>query len=138
MFMVQHPHRFSLAPFMLCTLAFALLLTACGFGGGGTTATKPTPTPTPAAPTLTAYTGDGYTISYPQGWKVTKSNAGVTFTDPNGIAYVAVRTSPNPNAFISSDSLVTVGLDTFKSQAKNYQKQSVSPTTTIAGDTWSQ
>src|SRR5207248_1720861 len=76
--------------------------------------------------------------SYPQGWKVTKSNAGVTFTDPNGIAYVAIRTSPNPNAFISSDSLVTVGLDTFKSQAKNYQKQTVSPTTTIAGDTWSQ
>ena len=127
-----------------------LLLAACNIGGisinGSAT---PTPTPTtkaapttvlsPTASTLVTYTGNGYTIGYPQGWTVTKGSTGaVTFTDPQGVAYLTIQVVSNPNGLISSSDEVNAGLQIFKSQAKNYTKVSIAPTTTVAGETWSQ
>src|SRR2546429_8316978 len=82
----------------LCGLLLVLVLAACSLGGGST-GTAPTttsghtpatthatsvpaqPTSAPAA-SLTTYTGDGFTISYPQGWTVLKgTNGSVTFID---------------------------------------------------------
>lgn len=129
-----------------------LLLAACNFGGisvnGGTT---PTPTPTQkAAPTtvipsptavasMVTYTGNGYTIGYPKGWTVSKGSTGaVTFTDPQGVAYVTIQVVPNPNGMISTSDEVNAGLQVFKSQAKNYTRVNIAPTTSVAGETWSQ
>ncbi len=133
---------------LFCILA--LLLVACNIGGisinGPATPTptstpKATPTtaPSPTASTLETYTGNGYTIGYPQGWTVTKGSTGaVTFTDPQGVAYLTIQVVPNPNGLISTSDEVDAGLQIFKSQAKNYTKVSIAPTTTVAGETWSQ
>ena len=118
-----------------CSLILALTLVACSFGSGSSTSSS---TPTTASTTLTSYSGNGFTVSYPQGWKVNKDNTGVTFSDPNGIAYLSVRTSQNPGGLLSTDAQVNVGLQAFKSQAKNYQQVNVPATTTIAGESWAQ
>lgn len=129
-----------------------LLLAACNLGPVSiNTGATPTPTPTqkPApttvipSPTAVAsmvtYTGNGYTIGYPQGWTVNKGSTGsVTFSDPQGVAYVTIQVVPNPNGLISTGDQVNTGLQIFKSQAKNYTKVSVAPTTNVAGETWSQ
>src|SRR5216683_3162704 len=129
----------------LITLSFSLLfsplLVACQLGGGTTAAPTPTPTsnlpPIPTAPPiipaskLVTYTGAGYTIDYPQGWTVTQGGGGlVTFADPQGIAYLSVKATPNPGGVVTADNQVSIGLQLFKSQAKNYQMQNVAPTTT--------
>ena len=104
----------------------------------------PSPTPLPTLtpttiPTLTTYKGNGYTIDYPKGWKVTAGTDGiVSFSDPNGIAYLAITSQPNPQGVISSSRLVDTGLQVFKSQVKNYQQVDSASSTTVAGDTWSQ
>src|SRR2546429_1395444 len=82
----------------LCSLLLVLVLAACSLGSGST-GTAPTttsghtpatsqPTSVPAQPTsasaanLATYTGDGFTISYPQGWTMQKgANGSVTFID---------------------------------------------------------
>ncbi|MFL5657430.1 MAG: hypothetical protein ACJ8CB_25020, partial [Ktedonobacteraceae bacterium] len=82
----------------LSSLLLVLVLAACSLGSGST-GTAPTttsghtpatthPTSVPAQPTsasaagLATYTGDGFTISYPQGWTVLKgANGSVTFVD---------------------------------------------------------
>jgi hypothetical protein len=82
----------------LCSLLLVLLLAACSLGGGST-GTAPTTTSgntpatshstsVPAQPTsasaagLATYTGDGFRISYPQGWTVQKGiNGSVVFID---------------------------------------------------------
>lgn len=131
------------------SLFLSFLLVACQIQIGGGTTTAPTPTPKPpAAPTapptittskLVTYTGDGYTIGYPQGWKVTQEGGGlVTFDDPQGIAYLSVKSTPNPGGTITAANQVSIGLQLFQSQAKNYQMVNVAPTTTVGGDNWSQ
>lgn len=129
----------------MCGLALALLLITCG-GGSGQSSSSPTPTPT-ATPTptptpvrsLTTYAGSGYTIEYPQGWRVSNGAHGlVTFNDPAGIAYLSIATAPNPNGVISAPNLVNLGLQVFKSQAKNYQRVEAAPVATVGGETWSQ
>jgi len=148
--MLAHIKRLS---HCLIALSFSFflsfLLAACQLGGGTTAVPTPTPTPNlPSIPTappiiptskLVTYTGDGYTIGYPQGWKVTQGSSGlVTFADPQGIAYLSVKVTPNPGGVVTADNQVTIGLQLFKSQAKNYQSVNVAPTTTVGGDNWSQ
>src|SRR5690242_6142424 len=76
----------------LCSLLLVLVLAACSLGGGspGTASTTTSgktpatshPTSVSAQPTsapatsLTTYTGDGFTIGYPQGWTVMKQGHG--------------------------------------------------------------
>lgn len=62
----------------------------------------------------------------------------MTFTDPQGPAYLTIQVVPNPNGLISTSDEVDAGVQIFKSQAKNYTKVSIAPTTTVAGETWSQ
>lgn len=145
--MIKICHRLWLA---LIFYGLLLLLAACNFGGisinGSATptpTTKPVPTTVIPSPTAVAsmvtYTGNGYTINYPQGWTVSKGSTGaVTFTDPQGVAYLTIQVVPNPNGLISTSDQVNTGLQIFKSQAKNYTKVNVAPTTSVAGETWSQ
>ena len=150
--MLMMPHMKRIAHCML-TLSYSLLLlsllAACQIQIGGGTTAAPTPTPKPpAAPTtpstisaskLVTYTGDGYTIGYPQGWTVNQGGGGlVTFDDPRGIAYLSVKATPNPGGTITTANQVSIGLQLFQSQAKNYRTVNVAPTTTVGGDNWSQ
>lgn len=135
--MVYHTKRFPYAfLFSFSILLLAMLVSACSFGGSG--GGTPTPTPTATTASLTTYKGADFTVSYPQNWKVKSDSTGVTFTDPSGIAYFQVHEAPDPDGLISASNEVTLGLDTFKSQAKNYQQQNIASTTTIAGETWNQ
>jgi hypothetical protein len=140
--MIAHPkHIPHWLSFSVISLLLALLVTACG-GSSATSTPTPTPTPSPSpAPSqnFVTYNGNGYTINYPQGWSVTKGDAGlVTFKDPSGIAYLYVEVIPNPNGIVPASNQVNTGLEVFKSKSKNYQKVDIAPTTTLAGDTWSQ
>lgn len=127
----------------LAGLILALLLAACNLGGGSGTASTPTPTPKPSptatTPPLTTYKGNGFTISYPQGWKVTQQgNNAIQFADPLNIYNLAVAVSPNPGGVVSPDTIINVSLSAGSSRLKNPQIENVSPTTTVAGETWSQ
>ena len=73
-----------------CCMILVLLLIACGGGTTSTPTPAPTPQPSPTlsptpTPGLTVYTGKGYAISYPQGWKVTSSKDGVTFSGASDV-----------------------------------------------------
>jgi hypothetical protein len=143
--MLMMPHMKRIAHCILA-LSYSLLLSslmvACQIQIGGGTTAAPTPTPKPptiSASKLVTYTGDGYTIGYPQGWTVTQGGGGlVTFDDPRGIAYLSIKVTPNPGGTISAANQVSIGLQLFKSQTKNYQMVNVAPTTTVGGDNWSQ
>jgi hypothetical protein len=131
----------------IASLLFALLLVACGGGSNGT-APPPTPTPAPSPPlsptpvpasSLTTYTGDGYTIGYPQDWNVSTSTEGiVTFTDPQGVVSLRLKVTPNPTGAVSASDQVTLALQAIKTQTRNYQRVDISPTTSVGGETWSQ
>ncbi|HJT56448.1 MAG TPA: hypothetical protein VJ761_08135 [Ktedonobacteraceae bacterium] len=133
--------------FALIGLLLALLLAGCNLGGGSGNAPTPTPTPTPTpkptpSPTaipLTTYTGTGFTIGYPQGWKVThQGNNAIQFTDPSGIYNFAVAVTSNPGGVVSPNEQINVALSAGNSNLKNPQPVSVPPTTSVGGDTWSQ
>ena len=126
-----------------CCMILALLLVACG---GGTTSTptpaptprpSPTPSPTPT-PGLTVYTGKGYSISYPQGWKVTPSSDQVAFTDASGDYNLNILVSPNPNGIADASTVVNESISVVKKQMKNPQTETLPPTTTVGGDSWVQ
>ncbi|MBE3558450.1 MAG: hypothetical protein IMW89_04405, partial [Ktedonobacteraceae bacterium] len=127
-------------------LVLAFLLAGCSLFGfsfgdnGNSTRSTPTPAPTqaPATPTLVTYKGDGYTISYPQDWKVTTKDNAVTFTDPVGITLFRIDTAPNPNGVAPADQFVKFGLSTVKGMVKNFQQENVPATTSVNGVTWSQ
>jgi len=141
-----------------------LLIAACSTSGQGTT-TIPTPTPTPA-PALTSYSGEGYTIGYPKGWKYQKYTAQniptdtfigsyiksfssvapqvaqqvpiVTFTDSLGVNTLTIGVVPNPNGTISSQTALGVATSAFQSAVKIYKKESTAAQTTVGGQTWDQ
>ena len=126
-----------------CCMILALLLVACG---GGTTSTptpaptpqpSPTPSPTPT-PGLTVYTGNGYSISYPQGWKVTPSSKQVTFTGASGVYNLTIVVSPNPNGIADASTVANAGIEATKKTMKNPQTETLPPTTTVGGDSWVQ
>lgn len=119
-----------------CLLLLTGLVTACSlFGGSGSGSATPTTAPSVS---LTTYSGDGFTIGYPAGWKVSKNQTTVTFTDPQGIASLAVSTVNNVDGALPSTSVVQAGMLLFKSRVKNYQTVNGATTVQVAGDTWSQ
>ncbi|MBA2284304.1 MAG: hypothetical protein H0W02_02360 [Ktedonobacteraceae bacterium] len=133
---------------VLCSLLL-VLLTACGGTGSTTTTATPTsapsnPSPTPTvAPTtasanLTTYTGEGYTIGYPQDWHVKKSNNLVTFTDALGVSTLVIEVIPNPNAIAPTSTVMTSTEKAIASNGKNFQKVNGTSKATIAGDNWDQ
>lgn len=148
MMIVQKIYRKLWLAIISCGLL--LLLAACsGINitiGGSATATptaKPAATTVIPSPTgvasLVTYTGNGYTIGYPQNWTVNKGSTGaVTFSDPQGVAYLTIQVVPDPNGLVSTTSEVDASLQIFKSQVKNYTRATVASTTSVAGETWSQ
>lgn len=142
--MVSKSKRFSrLVMTGLCSVVLAVVLVACG---GTTAAPTPTPTPPPSptpsptpSPGLTTYTGNGYTIGYPQGWTVKQGASNtVIFTDPTHVYRLSIAVAPNPNGTLSADSEAGLALDAAKAGLKNPQTEKLPPTTTVGGDSWSQ
>ena len=136
---------------LVCALIFMVVLAACG----GSTTSNPTPTPTPTTaakpspttpPTTTppatagfvTYTGSGFTINYPQGWKVTAAGTSVVFADPTGIYNLTIVVSPDPGGIASSDTVVNASIQGVKGTVKNPQAVNVPATVTIGGDSWVQ
>jgi hypothetical protein len=125
-------------------LVLVLALAACG-SATSTSGSTPTPTSQPVSSpsastsaTLTTYTGNGYSIDYPQGWKVNAAGKSVVFTDPTGIYSLTVLIAPDPNDTISSGTVVNTALQLATSTLKNPQAVNVPASTTIGGDTWAQ
>lgn len=128
--------------FMLAGIVLSLFLAACGPGGSSGSTSTPTPTPTPKpspTPSMLVYNGNGFTISYPQGWKVThQSNGSVQFADSLQIDNLVVTTTNNPGGVASADKVADASTAALKPSLKNSKTENVPPTTTVAGDTWSQ
>jgi hypothetical protein len=133
---------------LACGIFLVLVVAACG-SGGTTTGTTPTATSQPAqtptaasSPTtsgsLTTYTGNGYSIEYPQGWKVNASGNNVVFSDPTGIYSLTVAVAPNPGGTIDTGSVLNTASQLLTSNLKNTQTVNVPASTTIGGDTWMQ
>jgi hypothetical protein len=130
----------------MCSLILAVVLVGCGGSGtSGTTSTPvPTPTPPPASPTaatgaMIAYPGNGFTISYPQTWQISrKANNLFTFTDSTGGIKMTITVAPDPNGAISADTVASTALTAAQVLLKKAQKVSVPSTTTVGGDSWSQ
>ncbi len=138
---VQCVHRSAFI--VSCCLLLALCLAACG----GATSSSPTPTPKPSpspspsptpSTTLTTYRGNGFTIGYPQSWKVTASGNAVSFTDSASLNDFEIVTTPNPGGVASPDFVVTTAVNATKATMKNPQTVNVPPTTTIGGESWVQ
>ncbi len=127
---IRHKTHVKWTALLLCILALTLFLAACSPGGQTTVV----PTPTPA---VTAYTGDGYTLSYPQGWKVNTQGPLVVFTsnsDP-GITF-SVSVVPTLLPGVTVDDQLKAALQLF---AQNYQQDNaVASTETVGGETWQQ
>lgn len=124
-----------------CSLLLALLLVGCG---GGTTSTpsatptsKPSPTATPT-PALTVYTGKGYSIGYPQGWKVTPSQNQVDFTDASEIYHVTIMIESNAGGVANASTVVNASIDALKKTMKNPKDEPLPATTTVGGESWVQ
>lgn len=121
------------------------LLVACGTTSGGSTPTStPIPTSPPPASTATSVAmatlaGNGFTLSYPQEMQLSRSGAHlVTLTDSTGTIKVTITIVPDPNGAISANALVDTALKAAMIPLKNTQTEHVSPTVTVAGDSWSQ
>lgn len=135
---------------LACSLLLLLALAACGnatsTSGSTPTATSqsaasPTAATTPTtstSATMTTYTGSGYSIDYPQGWKVNAAGKSVVFTDSTGIYNFTIVTSPNPGGIASPDTVVNAGINGVKGTLTNTQTVDVPASTTIGGDTWVQ
>lgn len=127
----------------ICCLVLATLLVACG----GSTSSTPTPTaiPKPSStpapsptPSTKVYMGDGFSISYPQNWKVmTKANS-VNFTDPTGVDNLIIVVEPNPNGAASAERVASAEIAAAKLGMTNQQTENMPPTTTLAGESWVQ
>ncbi len=136
------------------SLFLALLLAACGGTAAttppATTPSVPTPVPTVAPTPTTApvassgsmqnYTGDGYTIGYPQDWKATPATNVVTFSDPTQSNYFLVFSFDNA-AGVPADSILTQAAQLFQKGAGITDAQDVqltSATVSLAGESWTQ
>jgi hypothetical protein len=126
---------------LLANVLLALVMVACGSSGGSGSASTPTPkpSPTPTSAPLTVYHGTGFTISYPQGWKVTvNGTSGVEFTDPTTVYTMIIDSVADPNGLISADTIVSTTISSTKSGLTNIQPETIAPTAIVGGDTWSQ
>lgn len=125
-------------------VVFALtVLAACG-GGGSTGSSTPTPSasapsPTAALGSMQTFTGNGFSISYPQTWQKSTSNAQTVFEDATaGNAFTIVQTA-DPGGAASANTLADASIQAIaKTVLKNAKTENVTASTTINGVTWSQ
>jgi hypothetical protein len=137
-------HFLRLVLLIACSLILTVVLAACG---GGTTASKPTPTPKPSpspSPTATqtprpavgttTYKGNGFTLTYTQGWKVTSTSSGVEFSDPTNAFHFIVVVAPNTSG-VSASTLLSAEIQAIDSTLKNVKVVEGPTQTSLAGDT---
>lgn len=135
-------HFLRLVLLMACSLILTVMLAACG---GGATASKPTPTPKPSpSPTATqtprpaigttTYKGNGFTLTYTQGWKVNSTSNGVDFSDPTSALNFIIIITPN-TADVSASTLLAAEIQATESSLKNVKVVEGPAQTSLAGDT---
>lgn len=139
-----------------CCVMLIAMLAACDSGSIAqatpTPAPKPSseptllPTPSPTLiPTQSAtaagvYTGNGFSIRYPQGWITEKGGNGtaVTISDPSKLDTMTIVVTPDPNGLASADSTSTMATNNVRATMTNPQTLPVPATVTIGGDKWIQ
>ncbi len=129
----------------LGVVVLMVFLAACGGGSTGSstpTPAAPTPTPSPSTPSVAmqTFTGNGFTISYPQNWQKSSSNNTQTvFTDQTtGNAFTIVQT-PDPGGAASADSLANASVQALSTSVlKNGKTETVPASVTVNGVTWVQ
>lgn len=119
---------------LLYLFTLTLFFVACG-GSGNTTAT-PTPTPTPSG---TPYNGNGYTLTYPQGWTSKQPvPISVVFTsnsDPNTTFTISVTpVTPLTKGDVSTELKAAQELFSHNGQPD----PTVPSTASVGGDSWQQ
>jgi hypothetical protein len=128
------------------SLSVVISLTVLAACGGGSSTTSSTPTPSAAVPSPTAalvgmqtFTGNGFSISYPQTWQKSTSNTQTVFEDSTlGNAFTIVQTA-DPGGAASADTLASASIQAIaRTVLKNAKTESVTPSTSINGVTWSQ
>lgn len=139
MFVLQDTKAFR--HWIVLTVCCLQLLVVAACGGSSGTATQSTPAPSPTALALTAYTGVGYTMGYPRGWKASNPGQGTTaFSDSSGKDGFTISVISNPNESLNKDQVVErfeTGLES-QPQLTGVQNVSIAPTTTVGGETWSE
>lgn len=130
--------------------AIVLMVFLAGCGGGSTgsstpTPATPTPTPSPATPSvgMQTFSGNGFTISYPQSWQKSSSSTQNTsqavFQDAATGNSFTIVTTPDPGGALSADSLANTSSKALAgSVLKNGKPDSVPASVTVNGVTWSQ
>jgi hypothetical protein len=139
-------------PLMIGYLLLMLLLSACGSSVDGnhgasatptsqsipsSLATLPLPTPAPAT-SFTSYSGDGFTIDYPQDWTKRKSTAAVIFTETNRAASFAIQFVLTPHGSQPAETLVQASIDILRARGKNLRPAHTAPMTMVGGESWRQ
>jgi hypothetical protein len=148
----RSPSHFSRSKLALsvCGLLLTFFLAACSLGGGSTGTASPSqgastpatsqPISAPAA-SLTTYTGDGFTISYPQGWTVKQGkNGSVAFLDERADATQGSHFTVvlgQQGGVIPTSTTLTIYQHVFMAEP-NYQKVAIAPTAMVGGDSWDQ
>lgn len=133
----------------LSALFLLIFLAACGgVSAASPTPTPPPPTPTPSptatptqAPQVQTYTGAGFTIQYPQDWKVQTTQQGaIAFTDPQKLNTLTIVLVPNPGGAVSASNQLKLGLAGAEKLGNMTGAQPVGlpATTTVGGESWVQ
>lgn len=139
----------------LCSLLLVCLLSACGLGGGstgaastatsGNTSAITQPTAVPAHPTsapaagLTTYTGNGFSIDYPAGWKAIEEGKGqVMIMNQQAGQAGTLSIGINPaGGKVPATAMIQFALIGFTA-LPHYQKVNIAPEVTVGGDSWDQ
>lgn len=125
--------------FLACNtlLLMTAILGACGGSGNGVATSTSHSTP-PAALVFQAYTGSGFSISYPATWVIRTAKISVTFSDLSGAYNLLVSFTPDPRGAVTSDQLAETSRAATRASLRNPQNVQVSSTINLAGVTWSQ
>lgn len=87
---------------------------------------------------LTTYSGNGYSIGYPQGWNVQTNNGQVIFTNTTAEATFIINEATNPGERASASAAATGGINGLKGSVTHFQADQTAPTTMIGGTIWYQ
>ena len=120
-------------------LFLIVLLAACSSPGGTAGSSTPTATPSPT-PAVSAYTGDGYTISYPKDWKKSVTSVQTTFQDSLGANALGIVVIANPDAAAKPSTVLEASLAGAVKGASmtNTSPANLPASVSLAGETWVQ
>jgi hypothetical protein len=88
---------------------------------------------------MQTFTGNGFSIGYPQSWQKTTSNSQTVFEDATaGNAFTVVQTA-DPGGAASANTIASASIQAIaRTVLKNAKTESVSSSISINGVTWSQ